>query len=151
MFYRLLVMAAVVVAVVLGAFAIENIIRPGDLGTSFPSHWTSHAIALVDGARGKKYPITLIIETPKNIHAEAIRRGMIEKGAKKDGQDIRVVGFATYSKDLTFCMIWVPPLSLTTVWVWIHEILHCNTGPFHDEGGTYHGPPAPVTEGHLGV
>lgn len=81
-----------------------------------------------DGVRGKSYPIILVIETHEAIQKEAIRRGMLKEDAETSA-----LGFASYNEALTICTIWVPTLRMNTMWIWVHEILHCNIGAFHGD------------------
>lgn len=79
-----------------------------------------------DDIRGAGFPITTIIETPEAIHDEAVSRGLTTEDS-----DIVVMGIAAYNVGLTICTIWVPPLTAETLWIWVHEVRHCNTGAFH--------------------
>lgn len=81
--------------------------------------------AYTDGIRGGKYPIWTIITTPEGVRDAAAAQGLIPDA------NTNVMGFARFNKALTTCTIWVPPLGFDTLWIWAHEIKHCNEGDFH--------------------
>ena len=47
------------------------------------------------------------------------------------GPDAKVNGWAIFADDLSWCHIFVPPLSWATYGIWTHELRHCAEGGFH--------------------
>lgn len=43
----------------------------------------------------------------------------------------RVGGWAFFAEDLSWCHIYVPPLTWGTLGIWQHELRHCTEGAFH--------------------
>lgn len=68
--------------------------------------------------------ITLFIRTPLQIL----------EAARAEGHRGHVVGLTQFRRTWSgglHCTISVPPLTLFTMWIWNHEIRHCNEGDFH--------------------
>lgn len=69
-------------------------------------------------------PVQVHVMDPEQIDAT------FNDGSK--GKDKKVGGWAITAADLSWCHVFVPPLTWQTIGIWQHEFKHCREGPFHD-------------------
>ena len=71
-----------------------------------------------------------IIDTPIMIYVESPE--MIQKKWEARGHKSLVLGWTTWpGTPSRLCVIHVPPLTLYTFTIWLHEIAHCKKGRWH--------------------
>lgn len=69
-------------------------------------------------------PVQVHVMSPDEINAAF--------NAGHEGEEKRVGGWAVFAEDLSWCRVYVPPLTWDTLGIWTHEFRHCREGSFHD-------------------